>query len=199
MCAQVDLRSEGCHHLLVSALVLFAQEVLRLEVLSHFCDRGVEKIDAIGIAKMAEIMFLSQVSEQLILVQISQLTVVAKRVAFVRLVVGIADSFVSCELTSCVAAALLCKNLQIVGADLAVKQLVHFSNVLLKLLKVDERLVVAFWAAVLEKSHKTASDVLISKSDPEFFIVKARADLPVQGRKRRDCLRENHLEKQLLS
>lgn len=199
VCTQVDLRSKSCHDLLVSALVLFAQEMLSLEVIAHLSDRGVEEVDSISVAEMAEVMFLAQVSEQLVLVQIPEFTVVAERMTFVGFVVGIADSLVRCQLASGVAATLLSEDLQIVRADLAVMQLMHLPDMLLKLLEVEERLVIALWAAVLEQSHEGAANLLVGERDPEVLVVQPCAELTVQGCERRDRLRENDLEKQLLS
>lgn len=94
-------------------------------------------------------MLTSKMSEELVLVQESQLAIFTAWMAFVALVVEIAVSSVLSELRSRIATTFSREDLEMLGADLAVKLLVSLSHMLLQFVELDERRVIAFPASVL--------------------------------------------------
>lgn len=80
---QVDHRAEHSGELFIYAASFVADKVIPLEV---FAQRGIVLVELIGpirVAKVAEVVLTTQVSEQFIAVQVAHVTVLAERVAAV--------------------------------------------------------------------------------------------------------------------
>lgn len=119
-------------------------------------------------------------SEEFILVKISKFTIITARMAFVTFIIGISNAFMSGESRAGITTALVRENLQIVSANLTVKQFVNLSDVLFKLVKLNERRVITMRTSILQQSVEALLNVKIGKGNAEFFLVETGAKFTVQ-------------------
>jgi hypothetical protein len=139
-------------------------------------------------------MLTTQMSEKFILVKESKLAVFTNRMAFVTLIIGIANSSVTTEIASGVASSFRREYFEIVSANLAVMKLVVLSNVISQLCKFNEWCVVTLRAAFLQQQVESLLNLAIGKGDTILFLVESRAQLAVKCEERSNRLRENDLQ-----
>lgn len=131
--------------------------------------------------------------KELILVEEPQLAILASRMSFVTLVVGIADPSVGRQLLSRVATPLVGEDLQIICANLAEEQLMDLSDMFLQLVELHKRLVVALGAPNLQQTVECFLNFQVSEHDAKLLLVQSRTQLSIQRSKRSHGLREYDL------
>lgn len=193
MCPQVNLRTEHRRKLFLFAFAFLAQVVLLSEVIPQRVVVTIEVIGSIGVAKVAKEVLLPQMPKQLVLVQEALVAVLAQRMAPVTDVVRIAHPPMDGQVLAGVAPPFGREDLQMLGTDVAVEQLVPLADVLPQDVELGEVLLVASGTLVVQQLEERLLHVSVRKADPILFVVQPGPILHVQLLVRGERLGEDDL------
>lgn len=123
----INFCSKGAGELLSCTAALFTQIVILPEVVSQGIIVPIKLIAAVSIAKVAVIMFASQMTKQFIAIQIALVAIFAQGMTTMRTIVGITFGAMHAQLRQGITTPFERENFQILNTKIAIVEIMFFT------------------------------------------------------------------------